>query len=66
MTNGGDVFAEFVDFTHTWSITFVTSIVIVAYILTVINSLSDVHSHVQSQGEATGSMWLWLIPIVVG
>jgi hypothetical protein len=34
--------------------------------LTVANSLSDVYSDVQSNGEATGSIWLWLIPIVVG
>jgi hypothetical protein len=61
-------FAEFVDYTHTWSIASATSIawVIVAYILTVANSLSNVYANVQSNGEATGSMWLWLIPIVVG
>jgi len=61
-------FAEFVDYTHTWSIASATSIawVVVAYILTVTNSLSNVYSNVQSSGEATGSMWLWLIPIVVG
>ncbi|KAG1773688.1 hypothetical protein EV702DRAFT_1009781 [Suillus placidus] len=60
--------AEFVDYTHTWSIASATSIawVIVAYILTVANSLSDVYADVQSNGEASGSMWLWLIPIVVG
>ncbi|KAG1727271.1 uncharacterized protein EDB91DRAFT_893744 [Suillus paluster] len=61
-------FAEFVDYTHTWSIASATSIawVVVAYILTVVNSLSDVYANVQSNGEATGSVWLWLIPIVVG
>ncbi|KAG2344797.1 hypothetical protein BDR05DRAFT_931321 [Suillus weaverae] len=60
--------AEFVDYTHTWSIASATSIawVIVAYILTVANSLSDVYADVESNGEASGSMWLWLIPIVVG
>ncbi|KAG1816879.1 uncharacterized protein BJ212DRAFT_181309 [Suillus subaureus] len=60
--------AEFVDYTHTWSIASATSIawVIIAYILTVANSLSDVYADVQSNGEASGSMWLWLIPIVVG
>lgn len=60
--------AEFVDYTHTWSIASATSIawVVVAYILTVANSLSDVYENVQSNGEATGSVWLWLIPIVVG
>jgi len=61
-------FSGFVDYTHTWSIASATSIawVIVAYILTAANSLSDVDADVQSNGEATGSMWLWLIPIVVG
>ncbi|OAX40785.1 hypothetical protein K503DRAFT_575149 [Rhizopogon vinicolor AM-OR11-026] len=60
-------FAEFVDFTHTWSIASATSIawVVVAYFLTVTNSLSE-YSNIQSNGESTGSMWLWLIPIVVG
>ncbi|KAG1744309.1 hypothetical protein EDD22DRAFT_291625 [Suillus occidentalis] len=60
--------AEFVDYTHTWSIASATSIawVVIAYILTVVNSLSDVYANVQSNGEATGSVWLWLIPIVVG
>jgi hypothetical protein len=61
-------FAEFVDYTHTWSIASATSIawVVVAYILTVANSLSDVSADFQSNGEASGSIWLWLIPIVVG
>jgi hypothetical protein len=50
--------AEFVDYTHTWSIASATSIawVVVAYILTVANSLSDVYANVQSNGEASGSM----------
>ncbi|KAG1810739.1 hypothetical protein EV424DRAFT_1571405 [Suillus variegatus] len=59
--------AEFVDYTHTWSIASATSIawVIVAYILTVANSpLSG--EDFQSNGQATGSLWLWLIPIVIG
>ncbi|KIK39143.1 hypothetical protein CY34DRAFT_89767, partial [Suillus luteus UH-Slu-Lm8-n1] len=61
-------FAEFVDYTHTWSIASAASIawVIVAYLLTVANSLSNVSTHFQSNGEASGSVWLWLIPIVVG
>jgi hypothetical protein len=54
-------FSELVDYTHTWSISVATSIVwvVVAYILTIINSPWNT-------GEATGSVWLWLIPIVVG
>ncbi|KAG1737980.1 hypothetical protein EDB19DRAFT_919690 [Suillus lakei] len=60
--------AEFVNYTHTWSIASATSIVwvVIAYILTVANSLLDVYANFQSHGEATGSLWLWLIPIVVG
>ncbi|KAG2117043.1 uncharacterized protein F5147DRAFT_811149 [Suillus discolor] len=59
--------AEFVDYTHTWSIASATSIawVIIAYILTVANSPSN-SADFQSNGQATGSLWLWLIPIVVG
>ena len=62
-------FAEFVNYTHsTWSIASATSIawVVLAYILAVINSLSDVYANAQSNGEATGSLWLWLVPIVIG
>ncbi|KAG2135739.1 uncharacterized protein EDB93DRAFT_822762 [Suillus bovinus] len=60
--------AEFVDYTHTWSIASATSItwVVVAYILTVTNTPSEVYANSLSNGEATGAIWLWLIPIVVG
>ncbi|KAG2110070.1 hypothetical protein BD769DRAFT_98125 [Suillus cothurnatus] len=60
--------AEFLDYTHTWSIASVTTIawVVVAYILTVASSLSDVPSNINSNGQGTGSVWLWLIPIVIG
>ncbi|KAG2125936.1 hypothetical protein BD769DRAFT_1776269 [Suillus cothurnatus] len=30
------------------------------------NLSSDVYANVQSNGEASGSMWLWLVPIVAG
>ncbi|OJA11440.1 hypothetical protein AZE42_04581 [Rhizopogon vesiculosus] len=54
-------------FHHTWSIANAASIawVVIAYFLTVANSPSDEFG-VNSDGGATGSMWLWLIPIVVG
>ncbi|KAG2151539.1 hypothetical protein DEU56DRAFT_555464 [Suillus clintonianus] len=60
--------ADFLDYTHTWSIASVTSIawVIIAYLLTVASSLSDVHANINSNGQGTGSVWLWLIPIVIG
>ncbi|KAG2352333.1 hypothetical protein BDR07DRAFT_1367332 [Suillus spraguei] len=60
--------ADFLDYTHTWSIASVTTIawVVVAYLLTVASSLSDVPSNINSNGQGTGSVWLWLIPIVIG
>ncbi|KAG0696732.1 hypothetical protein DFH29DRAFT_1004329 [Suillus ampliporus] len=61
-------FSEFVDYTHTWSIASATSIawVVVAYIVNVANSPVDAYASSQAKGDATGSLWLWLIPIVVG
>ncbi|KAG1773846.1 hypothetical protein EDD22DRAFT_975961 [Suillus occidentalis] len=61
-------FSEFVNYTHTWSIASATSIawVIVAYIMNVANSPTDIEFSLYSDGDATGSLWLWLIPIVVG
>ena len=56
------------DYSHTWSIASATSItwVVVAYLLTVAQSLSNVADNINSSGEGTGSVWLWLLPIVVG
>jgi hypothetical protein len=53
------------NFTHTWSVSAVTSIawVIIAYTFTLINSFS-VHSTISL--DWIGSLWLWLLPIVVG
>ncbi|KAG2123584.1 hypothetical protein DEU56DRAFT_917382 [Suillus clintonianus] len=67
-------FSQMVDYSHsTWSIASGTSIVwvVVSYILSITSyvqsstSLSGVASNV-ADGGATGSMWLWLISIVVG
>jgi hypothetical protein len=60
--------AEFLNYNHTWSIASATSIawVILAYILTVTGSLSDVRANINSNGQGTGSVWLWLIQIVLG
>ncbi|KAG1753665.1 uncharacterized protein EDB91DRAFT_1234099 [Suillus paluster] len=61
-------FSELVDYTHTWSIASATSIawVIVAYIVNVANSPADLFSNSIADGDPTGSLWLWLIPIVAG
>lgn len=60
--------ADFLDYTLTWSIASATSIawVTVAYLLTVVGSLMDVNANLNSSGQGAGSVWLWLIPIVIG
>ena len=56
------------DYSHMWSIASATSIawVVIAYLLTVAQSLSSVADNINSNGQGTGSVWLWLLPIVVG
>ncbi|EGN91775.1 hypothetical protein SERLA73DRAFT_173350 [Serpula lacrymans var. lacrymans S7.3] len=60
--------ADYLDYTHTWSISAATSIVwvIVAFIFTVVDSLGNVSDNINSNGQAVGSIWLWLLPIVIG
>ena len=58
------------DHTHIWPISTAASIawVVVAYIFTVVDSFTAdlTGSHIHATGEAIGSVWLWLLPIVVG
>ncbi|KAJ3983077.1 hypothetical protein F5890DRAFT_1525358 [Lentinula detonsa] len=58
---------EHLNYTHTWSISAAASIawVFIAYIFTVIESLSDVLQGVEVNGQAVGSVWLWLLPVVI-
>ncbi|KAJ3833358.1 hypothetical protein EV361DRAFT_44201 [Lentinula raphanica] len=58
---------EHLNYTHTWSISAATSIawVFIAYVFTVVDSLSDVLHGVEVNGQAVGSIWLWLLPVVV-
>ncbi|KIK80271.1 hypothetical protein PAXRUDRAFT_159098 [Paxillus rubicundulus Ve08.2h10] len=62
------MFDESLNYTHTWSISSATSIawVVVAYLLTVADSLSNIVDNINSNGQGTGSVWLWLLPIVIG
>ncbi|KAG2148055.1 hypothetical protein DEU56DRAFT_978296 [Suillus clintonianus] len=63
-------FSEFVNYTHTWSFASATAIawVVAAFVISVVNSPVDIFigGSSQADGTATGSLWLWLIPIVVG
>ena len=54
--------------THTWTIAAATSIiwVIIAFVFTVVDSFKNLGKNNNSTGQGVGSLWLWLIPIVVG
>ena len=57
------------DYTYTWSISAAASIiwVIIAYLFTVVDSFSgDVETSLNANGQGVGSLWLWLLPVVVG
>ncbi|KAJ7248228.1 hypothetical protein B0H12DRAFT_1123689 [Mycena haematopus] len=61
---------EWLNYVHTWSISAVASIlwVIIAYVFTVVDSFTGVvsFSTLNANGQAVGSIFLWLLPIVVG
>jgi hypothetical protein len=57
------------DYTHTWSMSAVTQIawVIIAYLFTLIDSFTgDPTASINANGQGVGSVWLWLLPIVIG
>ena len=58
------------EYPHSWSISAATSIawVIIAYAFTIIDyfSQSGVRNALSANGPGVGSLWLWLLPIVVG
>ncbi|KAF7971205.1 hypothetical protein HWV62_21898 [Athelia sp. TMB] len=60
--------AKSLDYEQTWSVATATSIawVVIAYIFTVIDSFFAILDNINSNGQAVGSVWLWLLPIVVG
>ncbi|RXW23552.1 hypothetical protein EST38_g2313 [Candolleomyces aberdarensis] len=60
---------EWLEFPHTWSISAVTSItwVVIAYIFTVIDSFTgNLAEAINANGQGVGSLWLWLLPTVLG
>ena len=63
-----DCLVDRLEQTYTWSIATATSIawVILAFIFTIVDSMMNVGDNVNSNGEGVGTLWLWLVPIVVG
>ena len=57
-----------VEHNHTWTIAAATSIawVLIAFVFTIVDSFMNLGKNVNSNGQGVGSLWLWLVPIVVG
>jgi hypothetical protein len=57
------------DYAHAWSLSATVSIawVVIAYVFTVIDSFTeDIMQTIPSNGQGIGSIWFWLLPLVVG
>lgn len=70
-TENGDwweCFASRLQQTHTWTISGATSIVwvVVAFIIITVDSFMNPGEDANPTGLGVGSVWLWIIPIVVG
>ena len=61
---------EWINYTHTWSIAAATSIawVVIAYLFTLIDAATTggLINSINATGQGIGSLWLWLLPIVIG
>ena len=61
--------AQSIDYNRTWSISAATSIawVVIAYVFTIIDSFAaGISNFINSEGQGVGTLWLWLLPIVIG
>ena len=56
------------DKTHTWTITAAASIawVVVSFIFTITGPFMNPGENVDESGQGVGTLWLWLVPIVIG
>lgn len=63
-----DELVDRLDYNYTWSIATATSIawVAIAFLFTVIDSFTTVGDDLHTNGQGVGSLWLWLLPLVVG
>ena len=60
---------EWIDHTHTWSISAATSIawVVIVYVFTLIDSFrEDIAIYISANAQGVGQLWLWLLPVVIG
>jgi hypothetical protein len=58
-----------IDYTYTWSIAAATSIawVVVAFLFTLVDSYTaGITNSINANGQGVGSLWLWLLPIIIG
>ncbi|THU93307.1 hypothetical protein K435DRAFT_820294 [Dendrothele bispora CBS 962.96] len=56
------------EYTHTWTVSAATSIawVFIAYVFTIIDSFTaNIEQLVEVNGQGVGSVWLWLLPVVI-
>ncbi|KIJ53265.1 hypothetical protein M422DRAFT_775874 [Sphaerobolus stellatus SS14] len=62
--------AAHLNYTETWSLSAATSViwVILAYLFTVVDSVSgnNITASVNANGQGVGDLWLWLLPVVIG
>ncbi len=51
-----------IEYEHTWSLTSISQIawVIVAYVLTVLQSMSNIPEEINAHGQGVGSLWMWV------
>ena len=57
------------DHTYKWTISAVAIIawVVISYLFTIVDSfIGDVETSLNANGQGVGSLWLWLLPVVVG
>jgi hypothetical protein len=59
---------ERLDYSYTWNIATATNIawVVIAFTFTVIDSFINLGQNINSNGQGVGTLWLWLLPLVVG
>ncbi|TRM67432.1 hypothetical protein BD626DRAFT_100727 [Schizophyllum amplum] len=60
--------ARLLEYKRTWSMVAVANVlwVVAAFVLTIVNAFSAIEWKANSEGQAVGALWLWLLPVTVG